>query len=263
MRFALVLACIISVVYGDQWTEYKDKYSLQFTPDEDLVRQMIFESNIEKMKQPMNSTHEIGIGPFAHLTHKEFIHRMRLGVKSVYNVPELTWKDWVFDTSSTLYTWIVTLPQRVFNILSNNLTPMPGKMSKKTRRIMDSGVDWRKQGRVSSVKNQDLCGSCWSFSTIGALESCISIRDSRPPIDLSTEHLVSCLPQYGCDGGDPYTASKWIKNNGVCTEQQYPDISSSTGLPSSCKNITGSAKIKESLIIYTAVSYTHLRAHET
>lgn len=61
--------------------------------------------------------------------------------------------------------------------------------------------DWRDQGAVTLAKNQMMCGSCWAFASIGALESKILINE-HTEWDISEQQMVSCSnPNYGCNGG--------------------------------------------------------------
>src|SRR4030042_831240 len=51
--------------------------------------------------------------------------------------------------------------------------------------------DWRTQGKVTPVKNQNPCGTCWLFGTLASLESRVAIVDSIQ-WDFSEQNLVCC-----------------------------------------------------------------------
>lgn len=61
--------------------------------------------------------------------------------------------------------------------------------------------DWRENGTLTPVKDQGSCGSCWSFSGVGAIESAIALRDKKI-VDLSEQYLLSCNTKgWSCNGG--------------------------------------------------------------
>lgn len=91
-----------------------------------------------------------------------------------------------------------------------------------------SSMDWRKKGNVvSPVKNQGACGSCWTFSTTGALESAVAIASGKMRT-LAEQQLVDCAQNFnnhGCQGGLPSQAFEYILyNKGIMGEDSYPYI---------------------------------------
>lgn len=114
----------------------------------------------------------------------------------------------------------------------NTLTPItqvPTKKNNLFRTLIKSipeSKDWVDEGKVSEVKNQGQCGSCWSFSVTGALESAYAIKYNEI-IELSEQQLVDCSTSYGnngCNGGLMDYGFQYVIDNGLTTEKNYPYV---------------------------------------
>merc|ERR1711976_792021 len=96
-------------------------------------------------------------------------------------------------------------------------------------------VDWTTKGAVTPVKNQGQCGSCWSFSTTGALEGAWKIA-GNPLTSFSEQQFVDCdKVDSGCSGGLMDNGFTFDKSNALCTEDSYPyKAKGGTCVASSC-----------------------------
>jgi C1A family cysteine protease len=102
-------------------------------------------------------------------------------------------------------------------------------------------VDWTSQGAVTPIKNQGQCGSCWAFSTTGALEGLSKIAYGSLQ-SFSEQQLVDCSGKYGnmaCNGGLMDNAFKFVRDNGIVHEDEYPY----KAVKQTCSKATGDFKI--------------------
>ena len=85
--------------------------------------------------------------------------------------------------------------------------------------------NWQNKGGVSPVKDQGNCGSCWTFSTVGCLESAHLIS-TGVLATYAEQQLVDCAGAFdnnGCDGGLPSHAFEYIFSaGGIASEEAYP-----------------------------------------
>lgn len=87
--------------------------------------------------------------------------------------------------------------------------------------------DYRRAGKVTGVRDQRYCGSCWDFAAVGALESSYLIRNNQT-INASEQQILSCANVGGC-GGSWYTGVfDYMIAHGAGTEVDYPYVGSGT-----------------------------------
>ena len=74
------------------------------------------------------------------------------------------------------------------------------------------------------ISSQGYCGSCWAFSTTGAIEAQVYKRTGQL-VSLSEQNLVDCsrpYGTYGCGGAWMANAYDYVVGNGLQSTDSYP-----------------------------------------
>lgn len=182
----------VDIIVDSDWQLWKSGHNKAYTDiHEEKVRYTIWQDNVRRITEFNQNSKSLFLrmNHFGDMTNTEFRAQM-----NGYFSPSDKTKD-----SATF--------------LTPNYAAIP------------DNVDWRDHGYVSDVKNQGQCGSCWAFSTTGALEG-QHFRKTGKMVTLSEQNLVDCSGTYGnqgCNGGLMDNAFKYVKaNGGIDTEESYP-----------------------------------------
>ena len=83
-------------------------------------------------------------------------------------------------------------------------------------------VNWVTAGATTPVKDQGQCGSCWAFSSTGALEGSHFLKSGQL-LSFAEQQLVDCVKTcFGCGGGNQSLAFRYLKSNNAYLEADYP-----------------------------------------
>ena len=94
--------------------------------------------------------------------------------------------------------------------------------------------DWRESGKVTSVKNQGACGSCYAFAAAGNIESRLLI-DGVGTVDISENNLKEC-EYFGssCGGGNYWRMANLLSIKGTVLESCDPYLASDVACKTTC-----------------------------
>ncbi|CAN1238397.1 Probable cysteine protease RD19D [Linum grandiflorum] len=236
----------------DNFKMFVEKYNKEYSDSQEYAHRLrVFAGNLVKAAehQAIDPTAIHGVTPFMDLTEEEF-QRLYTGVSMPPSMMEgRAAEDGVFAAEEAETMDTSDLPD---------------------------DFDWREKGAVTDVKMQGTCGSCWAFSTTGAVEGAHFLATGNL-VNLSEQQLVDCdnvtviglltwkcdeeeksACDKGCNGGLMTNAYRYlIKAGGLQDEASYPY----TGKPGQCQFDPNKIAVKVANFSTISLDENQIAAH--
>jgi len=190
--FVLLFSLVFCQIESD-FSKWAQTYNKVYATDEEYqYRMAVFASNIEIIDQlnaESNGGATFGINEFSDLSSDEF---------------------------TAMYNGFVPGPEDA----ERPLLDLPNAAAPDT-------FSWIDTSKITAVKNQEQCGSCWAFSATENIESVWMIAKNLTASNmkpLAPQQIVDCdKTDGGCNGGWPHSAYQYVINaKGQDTEASYP-----------------------------------------
>jgi len=197
----LVLLCAlagIALASEASFNEFAKTFNKKYASTEEYAkRREIFMDNYKLMLKH-NQEYEEGkvswwkkVTEYYDMTHEEWMNHMKLG-----------------------------MPPMDESIMFNSVDEaMEAKIAE---RSAPDSWNWKDQGAITSIKDQQQCGSCAAFAAVAAADSCMWMASNSLYDDLSEQHLMDCANghfsyddegswgAFGCDGAWPQAYYDWV-----------------------------------------------------
>ncbi|ELP92981.1 cysteine proteinase 1 precursor, putative [Entamoeba invadens IP1] len=237
----LILFCLIFLSYSLTFENWVNRYNKQFTTAELLRRRAIYIDNLNYVVEHsgINGVQLSLDGPYATLTNEEYKSLLRLQSVSPNTQSKKKTVDYQDDDVPTSFD--------LRNYNHKNYVNTPG--------------------------DQGNCGSCYSFAITAYLDTNMLLNYDEYTVNsfrLSTAEIISCANNnykdcHGCDGGSLSCGLQYVKNKGLCLEEQFKfcgkdnNCPSANNLPERATEIDGieSASFSMDLEGHKRIIYKH------
>merc|ERR1711890_11128 len=156
----VLLAGVAMATTSTEWAKYKLQHSKVYSNEEDARRMYIWKKNVNMVEKHNSEDHS-------------------------YTMAVNKFSDWTVEEFNNFLGYQPIAEKYNVKTFENVATP--------------DSVDYRNENRVTPVKDQGQCCSCWAFSATGGIEGVWS-KTMGELVSVSEQQMVDCVSGNDCNG---------------------------------------------------------------